>query len=469
MALEESLEVVPQHHPSIDGFVGVIARGHRLHLQRIVVPGSMESAPEELGAACLLHLQPALQCRPPLGRVTGRVVQSPAHGGVHIPANGIHGLGECIGRIRTFRNGAHQLHRRVPLPVQGLADRSPRRLLLFAHRLLGFGANGIQLLLRGRPLHHEEPTELTDAIEFFRPRQPLRRLVTLVRSAGAVALRLGALLDMDEHGHMAFPTDADRPLIGQQKGRIVPGAHLEDDDAPSGQLRFGFGEGNATIPCPTGFRPVGHARQRLRNAFAGRLELLRNRDAIAVVPHTHAERNAQDRRRIHGLPEHALRRRRVADGAESDLIAALREALGLESGLLQRLAKGAVMLARMGQAQQTWHLARSGGQVNRTVRLLGVVEEVAIRSHQSRAEMAVHLTACRHGLAGGVGVGVQLGEILLDRQQAGGHHQRLIPVVSAAEVARLELAGEGQLSHLLAISEDAELGLAGQDLLPAEQ
>ena len=139
-----------------------------------------------------MDLNQALQGRPPLGRVTGRVVQGAAHGGVHIPADGIHGLGQCLGPICTLGNGAHQLYSGVPLPVQGLADRSPRRLLLFAHRLLGFGADGVQFLLRGRPLHHEEPAELTDAIELFRPSQPLRRLVALVRSARAVALRLGA-------------------------------------------------------------------------------------------------------------------------------------------------------------------------------------------------------------------------------------------------------------------------------------
>ena len=127
------------------------------------------------------------------------------------------------------------------------------------------------------------------------------------------------------------------------------------------------------------------------------------------------------------------------------------------------------MLARVGQAQKARHLARGRRQVNGTVGLLGVVQEMAIRSHRGRAEMAVHLTARRHGLTGGVSVGVELGEILLDGQQAGSHHQRLVPVVSTAEVAGPKLAGEGQLGHLLAVSEDAELGLAGQDLLPAEQ
>jgi len=434
-----------------------------------VVPGSVESTPEELGAARLLDLQPALQGRPPLGRVTGRVVQGAAHGGVHIPADGIHGLGECLGRVRTVWNGAHQLHRGVPLPVQGLADRSPRRLLLFAHRLLGFGADGVQFLLRGRPLHHEEPTELTDAIEFFRPGQPLRRLVALVRPAGAVPLRLGALLHVDEHGHMALPTDADRPLVGQQEGRIVPGAHLQDDDAPTGQLRFGFGERNATIPGSAGLRPVGHAGQGLRNALPGRLEFLGDRNAVAIVPYAHAQRDTKDSRRVDRFPKHPLRRRGVPDGAEGDLIAALREALGLEPGLLHLLAEGTVMLARVGQAQQAGHLARGRRQVDGTVGLLGVVQKMAIRAHRGRSEMAVHLTACRHGLAGGVGVGVELSEILLDGQQADRHHQRLVPIVSTAEITGLELAGEGQLGHLLAVSEDAELGFAGQDLFPTQK
>ena len=84
------------------------------------------------------------------------------------------------------------------------------------------------------------------------------------------------------------------------------------------------------------------------------------------------------------------------------------------------------------------------------------------RAHRGRSEMAVHLTACRHGLAGGIGVGVELSEILLDGQQA-----RAIITFGPDSIGnhRAGTAGEGQLGHLLAVSEDAELGFAGQDLL----
>ena len=89
--------------------------------------------------------------------------------------------------------------------------------------------------------------------------------------------------------------------------------------------------------------------------------------------------------------------------------------------------------------------------------------------HSVRAEMAVHLPACRHGLPFGVRIRVELGEILLHIEQPQGHHQGLVAVVPAAEITVAELAGEGQLRHLLAITEDAEFGLARQHFLSAEQ
>ena len=83
--------------------------------------------------------------------------------------------------------------------------------------------------------------------------------------------------------------------------------------------------------------------------------------------------------------------------------------------------------------------------------------------------MAVHLPSSRHGLPGGIRVGIHLREVLLDGQQARGHHQGLVTVVSTAEIARLKLPGQGQLRHLFPVAENAKLGLARQNLLPAQQ
>ena len=127
------------------------------------------------------------------------------------------------------------------------------------------------------------------------------------------------------------------------------------------------------------------------------------------------------------------------------------------------------MLAGVCQSEKTGHLARCGRQVNGTVRLLGQVEEFTIRTDRGRSEVAVHLAACRHGLPRGIGVRVELGEIFLDRQKASGHHQRLIPIVTTAEITGLELPRERELRDFLAVSEDAEFGLARQDLLSSEK
>ena len=83
--------------------------------------------------------------------------------------------------------------------------------------------------------------------------------------------------------------------------------------------------------------------------------------------------------------------------------------------------------------------------------------------------MAIHLSACRHGLPLRIGVRVELGEVLLNRQQAEGHHQGLVPIIPAAKIAGLELTGQGELGHLLAVSENAEFGLSSQDFLAAKQ
>ena len=274
---------------------------------------------------------------------------------------------------------------------------------------------------------------------------------------------------MDEHRNMAVAAHLHGPLVGQEQSRVIPSPDLEHHNAASGQLRFRFGERNTPIPCPTGLGTIGHARQGLRNAFTRRLVLLGHGNAVAIVPHRHAEGHPHDRGRVHGLPEHALRGGGVSNGAERHFPSAVRQGLGLEAGLLHRLALTPEMAAGVGQTQEPRHLARGRRQVHRAVRPGGQVQELPIGAHRRRAEVAVHLAARGHGLPFGVGVGVQLGEVLLDGEQSQRHHQGLVPVVSTAEVARPELAREGQLGHLFSIAENAKLGLARQDLLPSKQ
>ena len=123
----------------------------------------------------------------------------------------------------------------------------------------------------------------------------------------------------------------------------------------------------------------------------------------------------------------------------------------------------------MGQTQQPRHLARGGRQINRTVGLLGQRQEVSLRIDHAGSKVAVHLTACRHGLSFGVGVGIKLGKVLLHAHHTQHHHEGLIPVVTASEIAISKLTCKGELCHLLAISEDSEFGLAREDFFAAQQ
>ncbi|SRR5260221_6233145 len=68
-----------------------------------------------------------------------------------------------------------------------------------------------------------------------------------------------------------------------------------------------------------------------------------------------------------------------------------------------------------------------------------------------------------------VGMGIELGEVFVEGGRADGEHEGLVAVVAGPPVAAAEGAGHGQLRHLLAVAEDAELGLAGQHFLAADE
>ena len=71
------------------------------------------------------------------------------------------------------------------------------------------------------------------------------------------------------------------------------------------------------------------------------------------------------------------------------------------------------MPAGVGQAQEPRHLTRGRRQVHRTVGSGGQVQKLPIGAHRRRAEVAVHLAARGRWLPFGIGVGIQLGEVLL--------------------------------------------------------
>ena len=83
--------------------------------------------------------------------------------------------------------------------------------------------------------------------------------------------------------------------------------------------------------------------------------------------------------------------------------------------------------------------------------------------------MRVHAAPAGPGVVRDVGVGVELREKFVQRAHAEGEDEGLVAVVAAAPVALAEGAGHGQLRHLFAVAEDAELGLAGQHLPAADE
>ena len=88
----------------------------------------------------------------------------------------------------------------------------------------------------------------------------------------------------------------------------------------------------------------------------------------------------------------------------------------------------------------------------------------------TRGKVAVHLAAGTRGFALNRGIGVQGRQKTARRcQGADGHHERLIPVISAAEVSVAEHFGPRELRELFAIAENAKLGLSRQDFFAAER
>ena len=83
--------------------------------------------------------------------------------------------------------------------------------------------------------------------------------------------------------------------------------------------------------------------------------------------------------------------------------------------------------------------------------------------------MGVHLPPTRGRITLDVGIGIELGEELLQRQRPDGQHERLVPVVARAPVTGSKRPRHRQLGHLLAVTEDAELRLARQHLAAAQQ
>ena len=98
----------------------------------------------------------------------------------------------------------------------------------------------------------------------------------------------------------------------------------------------------------------------------------------------------------------------------------------------------------------------------------GLVAPGAVRVEQREAKWPFMARPAVAGSCVHVGVGVELGEELLEVDHAQREHPGLVAVVAGAPVAFAEGARDGELGDLLAVAEDAELGLAAQHFAAAD-
>ena len=207
-----------------------------------------------------------------------------------------------------------------------------------------------------------------------------------------------------------------------------------------------------------------HARERLRDRALRRLQFVRHRDAVAVVPDGDDERDLQDARGVHRLPEEALARPGVAARAEADLVAVVREAA---RGLAQA-RRDAVELRGPREPDRARHLRRHRRDVRRALPGREEVAPTPLRVHGACAVVVRHLTAARVRLAIDVGVGVELREVVLERRDADRHRERLVAVIAAPPVTRPEGVRHPEVRDLLAVTEDAERRPTVQHLAPTD-
>ena len=83
--------------------------------------------------------------------------------------------------------------------------------------------------------------------------------------------------------------------------------------------------------------------------------------------------------------------------------------------------------------------------------------------------MRVHRPAAGPWIVLDVRIGVELSEEFVECSHPRGEDEGLIAVVAGSPIAFAEGAGHGQLRHFLAVAEDAELRLAGEHFLAADQ
>ncbi len=328
--------------------------------------------------------------------------------------------------------GADGLHEGVPGPALNLAHLVGRRAL-----------DLVELRGAGEAFGDDPLAHLEQAVVLALPFEALLRLVALVAARGGMALGLGDLDHVQDGGHVVAAHLLGRRQVGLAERRIVPGLHRVEVEAVV-----------ALAVAETG--------EHLAEVLFGDLVHVVDGDAVVVVPDRHQERRPQHAHGVDRLPEHAFGAAGVADGAEGDLVAAVGKARQVPEAV-----ELAVEARGVGEAHEAGHLGAGGRGVGRAVEDRGEVAPGAVGLEGPGGEVGVHLASGRGRIV--LGVGVELGEEALEGRHAGGEHEGLVAVVAGAEVPRAKGLGHRQLGHLLAVAEDAELGLAGEHFLASDE
>ena len=259
-----------------------------------------------------------------------------------------------------------------------------------------------------------------------------------------MALRLRHLGDVDQRGLVLSPHLVDRGRVGLDERGVIPSAGDVDIDArPVVRTEASEHVGDR---CLRGFRGDWH------------------RDSVSVIPHRHRHRDLEHARGVDRLPEQALAGRGVADGPERDLVAIDGEPVLC----ILQLRVVAIELRRIGKPDQSRHpsgdvrdVRARVGHVDRALELASIVEKAG-------REVVAHLPAARRRVGLEAGVSVELGEERADVGHPGRPHEGLVPVVAGPPVARPERLGHRDVGDLFAVAEDAEGGVASQDLSPPD-
>ena len=257
-----------------------------------------------------------------------------------------------------------------------------------------------------------------------------------MRTARGVPLRLRHLGYVNDRGDVVAASALDRDLVDVDARHVVVTLHGVEVQSRSALL-------------------TPEALEHRRDRALRRLELVRHRDAIPVVPDGDDERDLQHTGRVEAFPEHALARACVPDGGEADFLSVVRETARDRA----RGGRFAVQLRCPGQADRPGHLRADRGKLGRGLPRSEKVLPFPAFVERPRREVAQHLATRRVRVADDVWVGVELREVLGEIGQSDREHERLVAVIPRPPVTRSERVRHPELGDLLALAGYAKRGV----------